>query len=38
MWITEQMHPETRRTVPQIYMDDDIAFLGWVRFGQTATR
>ncbi len=35
MQTTEQILPEMRRTVPQIYMYDDVAFPGWIKIGQT---
>ena len=31
----EQILPSGKRTVPQIYMYDDIAFPGWIKIGQT---
>ncbi len=35
MQTTEQILPEMRRAVPQIYMYNDVAFPGWIKIGQT---
>ena len=35
MQTIDQILPNSRRTVPQIYMYDDVAFPGWIKIGQT---
>ena len=35
MQTIEQILPEMRRAVPQIYMYDDTSFPGWIKIGQT---
>lgn len=35
MQTTEQILPQMRRAVPQIYMYDDTSFPGWIKIGQT---
>jgi len=35
MQATEQILPQMRRAVPQIYMYDDTSFPGWIKIGQT---
>ena len=35
MQTIDQILPNSRRAVPQIYMYDDIAFPGWIKIGQT---
>ena len=35
MQTIDQILPNERRIVPQIYMYDDVAFPGWIKIGQT---